>query len=223
MDYAGVAGGPVDEDGFAVDEGALDGTEVAAVGGDGAMIAHHVVLMRWQRHFGDGAIVLIFGGNVWLAEELAVYEHVAMIDAEIVTGQCYHALDVAFLGIARIVKDHNVAAINGRDVIDEFVDEEAVAVFEARQHAGAFYAHRLIEKKNNEGCSHGRDDKIANPKQDAGRIGCWGRVRRSWRGCGGLLCGSGRGGGDGIGILIRNKTGTHLNPEYSEPRRLALA
>src|ERR1700728_467531 len=113
-------------------------------------------------------------------------------------------------------------------MIDELVDEEPVAVFEARQHAGAFDAHWLIEKKNDERRSHGGDDEIANPKQDSGGIRCrgakrWGRLRRSWRGTGGLLCRSGFGGGDGIGILIRDKTDIHLNPEYSEPRRLALA
>jgi hypothetical protein len=52
-------------------------------------------------------------------------------------------------------------------VVNEFVDKEPVAVLEARQHAGAFNADGLIEKRDDEDGSDGRNGQIANPKQDS--------------------------------------------------------
>ena len=90
----------------------------------------------------------------------------AVIDAEAVAGQRDHALDVALFGIARIVEDHDVAALDGREMVDELVDEEPVAVFEARQHAGAFNAHRLVEKRDDEDRGDGGNEEIAQPEDD---------------------------------------------------------
>jgi hypothetical protein len=48
-------------------------------------------------------------------------------------------------------------------MVDEFVDKQPVAVFKPRQHAGAFYAYRLVKECDDEdGCSSG-DDQIAHP------------------------------------------------------------
>ncbi len=53
------------------------------------------------------------------------------------------------------------------EVIDKLVDEEAVAVFQARQHAGAFHADRLVEKRNDQDGCGGGDEQIAQPKHNA--------------------------------------------------------
>jgi len=85
----------------------------------------------------------------------------------VIAGQRDDALDVALLGIARIVKDNDVAPIDGGEAVNEFVDEKPVAVLEARQHAGAFYADGLIEEGDDEDGSDGGNGQIADPKQDA--------------------------------------------------------
>jgi hypothetical protein len=50
----------------------------------------------------------------------------AVVDLKPVAGQGDDALDVALFRVARIMEDHHVAALDGRDVIDELVDEEPV-------------------------------------------------------------------------------------------------
>ena len=83
-------------------------------------------------------------------QDLAVHPDLAVVDAETSPGKRNHALDVALFRVARIVEDHHIAAIDGGDVVDELVDEEPVVIFEPRQHAGAFDAHRLVEKQDDQ-------------------------------------------------------------------------
>ena len=108
-----------------------------------------------------------------------------VIDADAVAGQRDHALDVALLRVARIVEDHDIAALDGLDVVDKFVDEEPVAVFQPRQHAGAFHAHRLVKKGDDQhrgGCGN---EQIAKPEADGIAVA---RGRRALRGCLCRLC-----------------------------------
>ena len=83
MDGADLFDWPVDEGGFAVDELAVDGAEVAAVAGDGAVVAHDPVLVREEDHFGLGAVVGEALGDVGLSEQLAVDEDAAVVDAQL--------------------------------------------------------------------------------------------------------------------------------------------
>jgi hypothetical protein len=48
------------------------------------------------------------------------------------------------------MKNHDVSAMDTREVLDEFIDEQPVLVSQARQHAGTFDPHRLIEKGDDE-------------------------------------------------------------------------
>ena len=166
-DHTGIARGPVNKDGLAVDEGTVDGAEISAVRGDGAVVAHDEVVVRGKDYLVHGAVVSVLGRHVGLGNELAVHEHAAMFNAKAIAGQRDDALDVALFRIARIVKDHNIAAIDGSEAVNEFVDEEPVAVLEARQHAGAFYPDRLIEEGDDEDGSDGGNSQIADPEQDA--------------------------------------------------------
>jgi hypothetical protein len=150
VDYANIVGGPVDKNGFAIDERAIDGAEVAAVRGDGTVVAHHEVGVVGNDYFSKGAIVAVLGGNVGFAHKTTVDEDAAVIDVEIVAGQGDDALDIALRGVAGIVKDYDVSALYGREMVDELVDEKPVAVFEARQHAGALNADGLIEEHDDE-------------------------------------------------------------------------
>ena len=91
----------------------------------------------------------------------------AAVDAESVAGQSDHALDIALLRVARIVEDHDIAALDGPKVVDKLVDEEPVAVFQPRQHADAFHADRLVKKRNDQHGGNGGDEQIAQPEHNA--------------------------------------------------------
>ena len=52
-------------------------------------------------------------------------------------------------------------------MIHELVDEEAIPVLKARQHAGAFHAHRLVEEHDDQHGDGDGDKDVANPQVDA--------------------------------------------------------
>ena len=128
------------------------------------MVAHDEIVVRGKDRLVHGAIVAVLGRHVRLGNELAVHEHAAVLNAKTIAGQRDDAFDVALLRIARIVKDHDVATIDGGEVVNEFVDEKTVAVLEARQHAGAFNADGLIEEGDDEDGSDGGNGQIADPQ-----------------------------------------------------------
>jgi len=50
----------------------------------------------------------------------------------------------------RIPEDNHVAAVNGLEAVDKFVDEDALLVGEERRHAGAFDFDRLVQEDNDD-------------------------------------------------------------------------
>ena len=88
---------------------------------------------------------------------------IAMFDAQMIAGKGDDPLDVALLWIARIVKDHHIATLDGLNAVDKLVDEEPVVVFQPGQHAGSLYPHRLVEKDDDQHRGHSRDGQIAQP------------------------------------------------------------
>jgi len=165
--------GPVDKGGFAVDEGAVYGAEVAGVAGDGAVVAHDEVLVGGDDHLGLGAVVGEAEGDVGLDEGVVVDEDAAVVDAELVAGGGDDALDVALGLVVGIEEDDDIAAVDLADVVGELINEEAVFILELGEHAGAFDAHRLIEEGDDEGGDQDGDDDVAKP----GVYGCgsWGK------------------------------------------------
>ena len=91
------------------------------------MVAHHVIVARGDHHLRDGPVVAIHSRHVRLAQRRPVHKDFAMVDAKRISRQRDYALDVALLRVARVVEDHYVAALNGREMIDKLVDEEAIA------------------------------------------------------------------------------------------------
>lgn len=154
------------------------------------MVAHHEVAVFRDYRLRHGAGVAISLGHVELAQRVVVEPDLAMDDPDPVAGQPDDPLDVAFRRVARVAEDDDVAALNRLYVIDEFVDKEPVAVFQAGQHAGAFHPDRLIEKGDDQHRGDGGNKQIAEPEADGVRP--WRRWRRR------LPCG-GRHGGGGIG------------------------
>jgi len=62
-------------------------------------------------------------------------------------------------------------------VVNELVDEEPVAIFELRHHAGALNTDRLVKERDDEHRGNGREDEIAEPESQARRLGHDGRWR----------------------------------------------
>ena len=176
MDDAGLVHGPVDEGSLAVDEGAGNGAEIAAVAGDAAVVTHDPEVALGNDNVGQGAVVAVTEGDVGFVEGEAIDQDLAMINAEVVAGKGYDALDVALGVVAGVEEDDDVAAMDGLEAVGEFVDEEAVLIFEAREHAGAFNADRLIEKQDDEEGDGDGDEHVAGPgtpargRDDGGRF-----------------------------------------------------
>jgi len=180
VDGADLFDWPVDEGGFAVDELAVDGAEVAAVAGDGAVVAHDPVLVREEDHFGLGAVVGEALGDVGLSEQLAVDEDAAVVDAQAVAGEGDDALDVTLGEVVGVLEDDDVALVDLADAVGDLIDEEAVLIFKHRQHAGAFDADRLVEEDDDEGGDDNGDDEVKKPVA-ADRAGIWpGPGRGPW-------------------------------------------
>src|SRR5580698_4195421 len=145
-----VFGRPVDEDRLAVDQIPRYGPELPGIRGDRAMVAHHEVAVVRNGDLGHGTGVAVHFGDVRLQKRVAVEPHLAVHYADAVTGQPDNPFDVALLRIPWVPEDDDVVAVDGRDVIDELVDKQAVPVFEPGQHAGAFHPDRLIKKRDNQ-------------------------------------------------------------------------
>src|SRR4051812_35980151 len=92
--------------------------------------------------------IQIPGWHVALVELHVIQVHRAVPNADLVSRHSDHALDVALGRIPWVAEDDNVAALDGFKVIDEFVDEDALLVFETRKHAGALNFYRLVQKDN---------------------------------------------------------------------------
>jgi len=131
------------------------------------VVAHHEVAVLGYDGLRHGAIVAVLLRDVMLAHWLAVKPDLAVIDAQTIAGKGDNTLDIALLRVAGIVEDDHVSTLDGGEVIDEFVDEEAIAVLKTRQHAGAFYADGLIEEGDDQDGGRGGNQQIAHPKAHA--------------------------------------------------------
>ncbi len=141
-------------------------------------------------HVGLGALVAEAVGDVGFAEGVVVDVDGAVVDAEVVAGEGDDALDVALGVVAGVEEDDDVAAVDGLEAIGELVDEEAVLILQAREHAGAFDADRLVEEEDDEERDGDGDEHVARPGAPAGGLG----VRRGREGCAGAELGRGYGG-----------------------------
>src|SRR5205085_12564418 len=96
----------------AIDVAGIHGTEVAAVVGHGAMIAQEEIMARRHHHVGISALVGVKAGYIRFPQAPAVHVHASVIDADVIAGHPYHALDVALGGIAGITKNYDVATFD---------------------------------------------------------------------------------------------------------------
>src|SRR5260370_33277258 len=91
------------------------------------------------------------GVEILLLEVSSVDAHAAVVNFYRIARQADDAFDVTLRRIVGEPEDDDVAAFNlWRPailvVIDELVDEDALAVVQARQHPRAFHFHRLHDE-----------------------------------------------------------------------------
>ena len=78
-------------------------------------------------------------------------------------GQADDALDEGFGAVQRIPEDDDVAALDGLEAVDKFVDEDALLVGEQRRHAGAFDFHGLVQEDDDDQREADGDEQVARP------------------------------------------------------------
>ena len=114
------------------------------------MIAHHVIAVGRQHQRRHRPRIAEPRRHIRLRQQPAVHIHPTFINAQSIAGPRDHALDVTLLRIARVIEHHYIAAADLLEVIRKLVDEDAILVLQTRQHAGALYPHRLVEKRDDE-------------------------------------------------------------------------
>ena len=150
VNYADVLGRPINKSSFSINEISFDRSEFPAVRRNGTVITHDKELILGDYDGVDGSSVSKLLRNIRLIQQLAIDINIAMVDAEPISGNGDYSLDIAFLLIARVTENHDVARLDGCEVVDEFIDEEAILIDQAREHAGALDANGLIEEGNDQ-------------------------------------------------------------------------
>src|SRR6185312_4822508 len=114
------------------------------------MISKHEIRMLWNGDLSHRTVVEVVAGYVGLFQRLVIHVHLPLDDAHPISGNPNHPLDVALRGIKRIVEDHDVSPLNRLQLVNEFVDENALLVLETRKHAGALDTDWLVKEDDKE-------------------------------------------------------------------------
>jgi len=142
--------GPIGKHGTPVDEATGDRTEDARIVGADTVVAHYKITVLRDAHRAKIAQVLVLRRDIRLGDNFPVNVDGALADFDGFTGQTNNALDERFRVVERIPEDNHVAAVNGLEAVDKFVDEDALLVGEERRHAGAFDFDRLVQEDNDD-------------------------------------------------------------------------
>src|SRR5262249_12536609 len=94
--------------------------------------------------------VEVFGRDVWLRQQNPVYIYLPITDANAVSWNSNHPLDVALARIERIMKDDDVTPLDGFKLVYKLVDKYSFLILQPRKHAGTFNLDGLIQKDDDE-------------------------------------------------------------------------
>jgi hypothetical protein len=129
----------------------------------------------------EGVVVAEAVGQVLLADLLAVHGEEAVPDLHRVARQGHHPLDERDRRVAGIPEDHDVAALDGVEAVDELVDDDALAVLEQGQHARPLNAEGLGHERDQEEAEEHRHREVVqqlpNRPPDPDPLLLSGRVR----------------------------------------------
>src|ERR1700676_5716907 len=95
-------------------------------------------------------MVAISLGYIWFIEERLIHRHLPVGHLYLVAGHPDHPFDEGLRRITGEPEHYRVAPVDVGDAeaVGELVDENALLIDQRRHHAGAFDAHRLVEKQN---------------------------------------------------------------------------
>src|SRR5882672_2374044 len=127
------------------------------------MVAHHEIAVLGHAHRTKIAEVFVLRRNVRFGDHFIVDVDRAAADLHSFAGQSDDALDEGLRAVQRIPEDHDVAALNGLEAVNEFVDEDALLVGEQRRHAGAFDFHGLVQEYDDDEREAYGDYEVARP------------------------------------------------------------
>src|SRR5581483_6930040 len=112
------------------------------------MVTQQEIRMRGHRGLRHGLKVEIFTRNIRFFDGLAINVYLAVDDSDAIARNPDHAFYVAFGWVERRMEDNDVATFNRLELVDQFVDENALLVLQSRQHTGPFHSNGLIQKEN---------------------------------------------------------------------------
>src|SRR5713101_1492862 len=154
---------PIGKHGAPVDKPAGHRAEHAGIVGTDAVIAHDKIVVGRHTLGAEVAQVLILRRNIGLGERCAIDVDNSLANLHDFAGQADHALNERFAAVQRIPEDHYIAALDGLEAIDKFIDEDALLVGEQRRHAGTFDFYRLVEKNDDDQREADGDEQVARP------------------------------------------------------------
>src|SRR6266498_1306762 len=121
---------PVSEYCFSINIGRIHRAEVAAVIRQAAVITQNEIRTGGHDDFRIRPPILIGARHIILQDGLAVYVHAALCNADVVARKPDHALDEALMWVKRILENHDVAALDGFNSVNKFVNEDALLIVE---------------------------------------------------------------------------------------------
>lgn len=170
--------GPVRENGPAIYIFAGHGAKHARIVGADAMVAHDEVTVFGDANGAEVADVFVLRRNVRLRNRVTINIDDALTDFDLFSRQADDALDERLGAVERIPENDDVAALDGLEAINKFIDEDAFLVGEQRGHAGAFDFYGLIEKNDDDESEADGNEKIARPNTNFISQGMGRRGRR---------------------------------------------
>src|SRR6476469_5157317 len=108
--------------------------------------------------------LIVLGVEIGLIQFGPIYEYMTVADLNSLAGQAYNALDIALFRIVRIPKNDDITTLKMSPadalypVIDEFVDQQTLAIMQLRQHRRALDDHGL-NKENTDQDKNDDDQK----------------------------------------------------------------
>src|ERR1700675_545452 len=119
---------PIRKDGAAVNKLAGHGAEDARIIGADAMIAHNEIMVPGDADGAEVAHVFVLRGDIRLVGRAAVDVDDALANFDVFSRQTDDALDERFRMVERIPENDDIAALDGFEAIDKFIDEDALLV-----------------------------------------------------------------------------------------------
>jgi hypothetical protein len=158
-----VVDGPVSKYSPAIDELAVDRPEHTRIVGTDAMVAHHEIVATLECSRAVVANIGVLRRDVRLGDFAAVDIYDAAANLYSLSRKSDDALDEGLGMIHRIPEHDDVAAVDGLEAVNEFIDEDALLIGEERRHAGTFDFNGLIEKNDDDQGETDGNEKIAGP------------------------------------------------------------